>query len=85
MNVCVYYSSELRPASEQGLLALSVLGMVTSDITLAAAALAELVKIGQKGWFIRVCSDSLASSIMRRREGRFIFMCSCLQLIKTIN
>ncbi|XP_028406847.1 tetratricopeptide repeat protein 37-like [Dendronephthya gigantea] len=42
-------SSDLRPSSEQGLLALSALGLITSDITLAAAALAELVKIGQKG------------------------------------
>ncbi|CAB4027696.1 Tetratricopeptide repeat 37 [Paramuricea clavata] len=42
-------SSELRPASEQGLLALTTMGLITSDITLAAAALSELVKIGQKG------------------------------------
>lgn len=46
------FSSELRPASEAGLLSLSALGSITSDITLAAAALAELVKIGQKGWFM---------------------------------
>jgi hypothetical protein len=49
----LFSSSELRPASEQGLLALTTMGLITSDITLAAAALSELVKIGQKGLFMR--------------------------------
>ena len=45
----LYFSFELQPSSQQGLLALSALGSITSDLTLAATALAELVKIGQKG------------------------------------
>jgi hypothetical protein len=49
----LFSSSELHPASEQGLLALTTMGLITSDITLAAAALSELVKIGQKGLFMR--------------------------------
>lgn len=44
------YSSEFQPASEHGLLAISALGLITSDLTLAAAALTELVKIGEKGF-----------------------------------
>ena len=44
-------SSQLKPASDQGLLALSALSLITSDITMAAVALAELVKVGQKGSF----------------------------------
>jgi hypothetical protein len=51
----VYSSSELQPSSEQGLLALSALGLITSDLTLAAAALSELVKIGQKGLCLNCC------------------------------
>ncbi|XP_046856769.1 tetratricopeptide repeat protein 37-like [Xenia sp. Carnegie-2017] len=45
----LFNSSQFQPASEHGLLAISVLGLITSDLTLAAAALTELVKIGEKG------------------------------------
>lgn len=41
----------MQPASELGLLALSAVGLISSDLSLAAAALSELVKVGQGGMY----------------------------------
>lgn len=45
----LFESSQMQPASELGLLALSAVGLISSDLSLAAAALSELVKVGQGG------------------------------------
>ena len=50
-NTFCFYSSQIQPASEQGLLALSAIGLLASDTRLAALALSELVKVGQGGTF----------------------------------
>ena len=43
------FSSQLSPPCERGLMALCALGLVNSDVTLAGAALGELMKLPVQG------------------------------------
>lgn len=46
--ICLFFfcSSQLQPPCERGLMALCALGLISSDATLAGAALGELMKRG---------------------------------------
>ena len=45
--ICFFFcSSQLQPPCERGLMALCALGLISSDATLAGAALGELMKRG---------------------------------------
>ncbi|XP_031551877.1 tetratricopeptide repeat protein 37-like isoform X1 [Actinia tenebrosa] len=44
----LFKSSQMNPPCERGLMALCALGLVNNDLTLAGAALGELLKLGQK-------------------------------------
>ena len=61
-NTFCFYSSQIQPASEQGLLALSAIGLLASDTRLAALALSELVKVGQGGTFTFFFNSCVPSS-----------------------